>query len=263
MTSKLIAMTRESDNWLVRGFDGIACDSFSLGRRAAASLRPSGSRENEQAFGTAAFGPQGVRGTSRTRGVLTMKRLAALHVGLVGLALAAFSGHALAATSCNTGPAGPLGPNPALSGTVTGGVVVHEGAFCVIDGANISGGLRVTEGGIVFVCASTINGGVRAEEASEIVFGAEEIVGCGGNLINGGVKISETGPGILPPPGPSIALEHTTINGSVHLSENSGPIAVASNTIVGGLFCHENKFDLEDEGSPSIITGKVTCKFAD
>jgi hypothetical protein len=190
-----------------------------------------------------------------------MKRLAALHVGLVGLALAAFSGHALAATSCNTGPAGPLGPNPPFSGTFTGGVVVGEGAFCVIDGANISGGLRVKEGGIVLVCASTINGGFTAEEASEIIFGAEEL-GCGGDLINGRVKISETGPGILSP-GPSIALENSTINGSVHLSENRGPIAVASNTIVGGLFCSENTFDLKNEGRPNIITGKTTCKFAD
>lgn len=190
-----------------------------------------------------------------------MKRLAALHVVLVGLALAVFSGHASAATSCNTGPAGPLGPNPPLSGTVTGGLVVGEGAFCVIDGANVSGGLRVKEGGIVVVCASTINGGFTAEQASEIIFGAEEI-GCGGDFINGAVKISETGPGILSP-GPSIAIERSTLNGSVRLSGNSGPIAVASNTIAGSLFCSENKFPLEDEGSPSIITGKTTCKFAD
>jgi hypothetical protein len=192
-----------------------------------------------------------------------MKRLAALHAGLVGLALTVFSGHALAATSCNTGPAGPLNPaNPAFSGTVTGGVVVHEGAFCVIEGANISGGLRVKEGAVVVVCASTINGGFTTEEASEILVGAEEI-GCGGNRINGAVRISETGPGILPSPAPSIALENSAINGSVHLSENAGPIAVASNTIAGGLFCSENKFALEDEGSPSIVTGKTTCKFAE
>lgn len=188
-----------------------------------------------------------------------MKRLARFHMGLVGLALLGFGGQALAATSCNTGPAGPLGPNPAFSGTVTGGVVVHEGAFCVIEGANISGGLRVQEGGIVVVCASTINGGFTANEAAEIVFGAEEI-NCGGDTINGGVNISETGPGAFGP-APSIGLERSRINGSVHLNENRGPIAVASNTIAGGLFCHENTFALEDEGSPSIITGKVTCKF--
>ena len=217
--------------------------------------------DNEQAYGKAPSIRKAQGTFELTRGDRTMKRLAALHAGLVGLALTVFSGHALAATSCNTGPAGPLGPNPAFSGTVTGGVVVHEGAFCVIEGANISGGLRVQEGGIVVVCASTINGGFTAEEASEIIFGAEEI-GCGGDSINGGVRISETGPGAFGP-APSIALERSRINGSVHLNENAGPIAVASNTIAGGLFCSENKFPLEDEGSPNIITGKTTCKFAE
>lgn len=191
-----------------------------------------------------------------------MKRLAQFHMGLVGLALLGFGGHALAATVCNTGPAGPVGPNPPLSGTVTGGMVVNAGDFCVLNGANVSGGVQVNPGGILFVCASTINGGFTANGAAEIIFGAEEI-GCGGDLINGAVKISNTGPGILPPPGPSIALERSTINGGVHLSGNHGPIAVASNTIAGGLFCSNNAFDLEDEGSPSIITGKTTCKFGD
>jgi hypothetical protein len=192
-----------------------------------------------------------------------MKRRAGFHVGLlalVGLALTGFSGHALAATSCNTGPAGPLGPNPPLSGTVTGGVVVNAGDFCVIGGANVSGGVQVNPGGILVVCASTINGGFTANGAAEIIFGAEEI-GCGGDAINGAVKISNTGPGILPPPGPSIALERSTLNGGVHLSGNSGMIAVAANTIAGGLFCSKNTFDLEDEGSPNIITGQVRCKF--
>ena len=64
-------------------------------------------------------------------------------------------------------------------------------------------------------------------------------------------------------PAPSIALERTTINGSVHLSGNSGVIVVASNTIAGGLFCSKNLFDLEDEGLPSIITGAVRCTFTD
>jgi hypothetical protein len=189
-----------------------------------------------------------------------MKRLAGFHVGLVGLvglALAVFSGHARAATSCNTGPA----PNPPLSGIVVGGVVVNGGDFCVIAGANVSGGVRVNEGGILIVCATTINGGLIANGAAELIFGAEEI-DCGGDHINGGVKISNTGPGVFPG-APSIALENSTINGSVHLSGNSGPSAVASNTIAGGLFCSNNLFDLEDEGSPSIITGAVTCDFTD
>jgi hypothetical protein len=191
-----------------------------------------------------------------------MKTRAAFHLGLLSLALTVFSGHALAATVCNTGPAAPLGPNPPLSGTVTGGVVVNAGDFCVIGGANVSGGVRVNPGGVLVVCASTINGGLTANGAAEIIFGAEEI-DCGGDSINGVVKISNTGPGILPPPGPSIALERSTLNGGVHLSGNSGPIAVATNTIAGGLFCSKNSFDLEDEGSPNIITGAVSCTFGD
>ena len=187
-----------------------------------------------------------------------MKRLAGFHVELVGLAglvvlvLSVSSGHAQAATLCN----GPL------SGTVVGGVVVNSGAICFIDGANISGGLRVNEGGVLFVCNSTVNGGLISNRAASIILGAEEIPGCGGDQINGGVKINDTGPSAPGGP-PSIALENSTVNGSVHLRGNSGVMAVAANTIAGGLFCSNNTFDLLDEGNPSLITGAVTCEFTD
>jgi hypothetical protein len=184
-----------------------------------------------------------------------MMRLAAFHVGIVGLALMAFSGHAHAATVCNTGPP----PSTPLSGTIVGGVVVNAGNFCILGGANISGGVQVNPGGILIVCGSTINGGFRSNGAAALIFGAEEI-DCAGNVINGGVQISSTGPGALAP-APSIALERSTINGAVHLSGNQGPIAVATNRISGGLFCSNNKFALEDEGSPSLVTGKTTCAF--
>jgi len=187
-----------------------------------------------------------------------MKRLAGLFVlGMVGLALTGFSGGALAATECNTGPP----PNPPLSGTVVGGVVVNAGDFCVLGGANISGGVRVNEGGILIACASTINGGFVANGAANLIFGAEEI-DCGGDVINGAVRISNTGPGAIPD-APSIALERSTINGGVLLSGNLGVIAVATNTIAGALRCRNNAFDLVDEGSPNIITGAVTCSFVD
>ena len=186
-----------------------------------------------------------------------MKRLAGFHLGIMGLALMVFSGHALAATLCNTGPA----PNPPLSGTVTGGVVVNAGDFCVLVGANVSGGVRVNEGGILTVCGSTINGGFTANGAAELIFGAEEI-DCAGNVINGAVKISNSGPGIILP-APSIAIERSTINGGVHLSGNRGPIAIAANMIAGGLFCTNNAFDLEDEGFVSTITGAITCRFGE
>jgi hypothetical protein len=51
------------------------------------------------------------------------------------------------------------------------------------------------------------------------------------------------------------------LNGSVSLTGNSGPIAVATNIIAGGLFCSGNAFDLEDEGSPSVVSGPVNCDF--
>jgi hypothetical protein len=180
-----------------------------------------------------------------------MKRLAGFLAGIVGLALAVSSSGALAATECN-------GPT---SGTIVGGVVVNAGDFCVLAGANVSGGVQVNAGGILIACGSVINGGLVANGAANLIFGAEEI-DCDGNVFNGAIKISNTGLGVIPG-APSIAVERSAINGGVHLSGNRGPIAVATNTIAGGLFCSNNAFDLEDEGSPSVVTGKVTCKFGD
>ena len=184
-----------------------------------------------------------------------MNRLAEF---LAVLALAVSSSGALAATECNTGPPG----NPPLSGTIVGGVVVNAGDFCILGGANVSGGVRVNEGGILIVCGSTINGGFSASKAAGLIFGAEEI-DCSGDVINGAINISNTGPGAFPAPAPSIALERSGINGSVHLSGNSGPIAVASNTIAGGLFCSNNAFDLDNEGLSNVVTGAIRCKFGD
>src|SRR5262252_9103458 len=108
--------------------------------------------------------------------IRSIERRAKVYVGLVGLALTVFSGHALAATVCNTGPA----PNPPLSGTIADGVVVNAGGFCVLGGANVSNGVRVNAGGVLIVCGSTINGGFIANGAAELIFGAEEIH-CAGN----------------------------------------------------------------------------------
>lgn len=189
-----------------------------------------------------------------------MNRLAAI----LGLALAVFSSAALAATECNTGPPPD---NPPLSGTIVGGVVVNAGDFCVLGGANVSGGVQVNEGGTLIVCGSTINGGFTANKAAGLIFGAEEI-DCAGDVINGAVRISNTGPaGAFPAPAPSIALERSVINGAVHLTGNQGPIAVANDTIAGGLFCSNNAFDLDDEldrgGAPPVVTGAIRCKFLD
>jgi hypothetical protein len=184
-----------------------------------------------------------------------MNRLAGY---LVVLALAAFANVAVAATECNTGPPG----NPPLSGTIVGGVVVNAGDFCILGGANVSGGVRVNQGGILIVCASVINGGFMANGAAGLIFGAEEI-DCAGDVINGAINIINTGPGAFPAPAPSIALERSVINGSVHLTGNTGPIAVASDTIAGGLFCSNNAFDLDNEGLSNVVTGAIRCNFGD
>jgi hypothetical protein len=194
-----------------------------------------------------------------------MKRLAGLLVGVFGLALAVSSNQAVAATECNG----------FISGTVDGGVVVNDGDVCFLGGniilgpgtlhvgARVSGGVRVNAGGVLFVCASTIDGGLVADGAAVIIVGAEEIL-CDGGVINGGVQISNTGPGDLVDPDapPSLALERSVIHGAVHLTGNQGHISVVSNTIAGGLFCDNNAFNLDDEGlAPSTVTGRVTCEF--
>jgi hypothetical protein len=171
-------------------------------------------------------------------------------VGILGLALAVAGNEALAATECNG----------ALSGTVVGGVVVNAGDFCMLGGANVSGGVQVNGGGVLVACGSVIDGGIFANGAAGVIIGAEEI-GCDGTFINGGVQISNTGTGVFPAPAPSIAVERSVISGSVRLTGNAGMIAVATNAIAGGLFCSNNIFDLDDEGSPSTITGPVRCAF--
>jgi len=191
-----------------------------------------------------------------------MKKLARIHIGLVGLALLGCGGQALATTVCDTGPlASPPISGAALSGTVVGGVVVNAGAICLINGANVSGGVRVNPGGALFVCSSTINGGVISNGAMEVVFGAEEL-NCGGDTVNGIITISNNGPGIFGPK-PSIGIERSILNGGVRLSNNQGLMSVSQNTIAGGLACSNNVGDLIDEGEPSLITGKVSCKFVD
>lgn len=186
-----------------------------------------------------------------------MKKLAGFLVGMVGLALVVSSDGALAATECNG----------LVSSHVVGGVVVNAGDFCVLGGAHISGGVRVNGGGILIACGSAISGGIVANGAANLLIGAgKDEEGppvntfCPGNVISGGVQISNTGPGVLSP-APSIALERNAISGAVHLTGNQGPIVVSSDTITGGLFCINNAFDLDDEGTPSVVTGAIRCVF--
>jgi len=181
--------------------------------------------------------------------------LAMAAVSMVGLAS---NGALAAATECNA----------AISGSVSGGVVVNAGDFCLLQGANVSGGVKVNNGGVLITCGSTINGGLVADGAANLLIGAgadEELPPvfffCPGNVIHGGVEISDTGPGVLSP-APSIALERNTISGAVHLMGNKGLIVISANIISGGLFCTNNASAPDDEGTPSIITGAIHCNFA-
>jgi len=181
------------------------------------------------------------------QGVTNMNRIKRLFLGLTAALWLLAGNSAHAATACSG----------VLSGAVPDGVVVN-GGFCRLQGANVAGGVRVTGGAFVIVCASTINGGFAADGAGELIIGAEEI-GCDGNVFNGAVRINNTGTGLVAPPAPSIAVERSAISGSVHLTGNLGRIAVATNTISGGLFCSNNVHNPANEGSPSIITGPTRC----
>ena len=181
-------------------------------------------------------------------------------VGMVGLAIAVCSDGAAAATECN---------GPPLSGKVVGGVVVNAGDFCFLSEARVSGGVQVNAGGILIACASTINGGIIAHGAAQLIIGAgadEEVPPvnfvCPGNIINGAIEITNTGLGVLDGP-PSIAIERDVIHGGVNLTDNQGLIVVSNDVIDGSLLCSNNAFDLDDEGTPSVITGVVSCDFDD
>jgi len=180
------------------------------------------------------------------------KRVCVTGALVCGAVLAALGTDVMAATECK----GPL------SGSFPDGIVVNGGDFCVLGGANVANGVRVNPGGILVACGSVISGGVESNGAAELIFGAEEI-NCDGDVVNGGVRISNTGPGILPPPGPSIALERSTIRGGVHVTGSQGMMAIAGNTISGGLFCSNNAFDPEDEGMENIVSGTVRCEFGE
>ncbi|HEX3160975.1 MAG TPA: hypothetical protein VHQ92_00205 [Pseudolabrys sp.] len=177
-----------------------------------------------------------------------------------GLVLAGFSTGAMAATECN---------GPPLSDTITDGVVVNAGDICLLIDAIVYDSVQVNEGGILITCGSTIYGGLVANGAANLIIGAgadEEgpplNFVCPGNNIRGGVQISNTGPGALAP-APSIAIERDVIEGGVHLSNNAGPVVVSADVVKGGLFCNNNASDLEDEGTPSVIIGRIACEFGE
>ncbi len=152
--------------------------------------------------------------------------------------------------------------NPPLSGTVVGGVVVNAGDFCVLGGANVSGGVQVNDGGILIVCGSTINGGFIANGAAGLIFGAEEI-DCAGDVINGAVQISNTGPVLFRRPRPPLrsnAVPSTAACISAAIAARSLLRATGSPVV---CFAANNAFDLDNEGLSNVITGAIRCKFGD
>ncbi|HZZ92220.1 MAG TPA: hypothetical protein VFE23_06640 [Usitatibacter sp.] len=189
-----------------------------------------------------------------------MNKNAAVLAAAAGFASILASTAAIAATECN---------GPPLTGTYNNGVVVNAGDFCVLGGATVRGGVRVNPGGVLITCGSTINGGIVANGALNLILGAgadEEVPPvnfvCPGNVIRGGVQVSNTGPGILAP-APSISLERAHVEGDVLLLGNAGPIMVSDNVIHGSLVCSNNRFVVGDEGNESTITGAVQCEFDD
>ena len=177
-----------------------------------------------------------------------MNRTTQLLVRLMAVLWLLGSGSAHAATQCSG----------VMSGTIPDGVVVSSG-FCRLQGATVAGGVRVSGGAFLVVCASTINGGLVSDGAGELIFGAEEI-GCDGDVINGAVRINNTGTG-LAAPAPSIALERSTLNGGVSLIGNQGLMSVAGNRISGNLFCSGNVFNPDNEGMKNVVSGQISCPF--
>ena len=156
-----------------------------------------------------------------------MRRVAAV---LVVLSFVMMRGvGALAATECNG----------TISGTINGGLVVNPGDVCDLEGATITGGLRMS-GGRLQACSSTISGGVVATGGNCVILGKEgeeDSIPCGGDTINGGVKLTNI-------VGPSCGIENveiqsSDINGGAQLN-NNGEVELEGNTISGGLHCSGN-----------------------
>jgi hypothetical protein len=159
--------------------------------------------------------------------------LAVVVVTLAGLGAAVSASQVRAATECNG----------VVTGTITGGLVVHPGDNCDVEGATISGGIHM-DGGTLRVCSSTIGGGVivavsGANSASSWVdFGNLEN-GCGGNNVTGGGVNIRGVHGVIPgdEQSASVELEGNTISGGLTVSDN-GLVEVESNHVSGGAHCN-------------------------
>jgi len=151
-------------------------------------------------------------------------------VSLMGLGAALLPGQIRAATECNG----------TVTGTVSGGLVVHAGDNCNVQGASASGGIRM-DGGTLTVCGSTVTGGIvvavtGANSASSWVDIGNLELGCNGNNISGGTKISGV-QGAIPgdEQAASVEFEHNMFGGGLTVS-NNGLVEIESNSVTGG--CH-------------------------
>jgi hypothetical protein len=171
-------------------------------------------------------------------------------VSLMGLGAAITPNHARAATECNG----------TVTGTISGGLVVHPGDNCDVENATVSGGIHM-DGGTLMICGSTVGGGVivavtGANSASAWVnLGNIDFGNCVGNNLNGGVNISGV-QGLVPgdEQATSVELEHNTITGGLTV-KNNGLVEVESNTVSGGAHCSGPTSNFINFLGPNVYSG--------
>jgi hypothetical protein len=172
-------------------------------------------------------------------------------VSLLGLGVALVPSQVRAAGECNM----------KVTGMVSGGLTIHAGDNCDVEGATVSGGIFM-DGGTLTVCGSTVNGGISvavaaANSASAWADLGNLELGCGGNNLSGGVFI-DGAQGHIPTDeqGASAEFEHNVITGGLALT-NNGLVEVESNTVDGGCFAIGNAaisnfFNFQ---GPNVYTG--------
>lgn len=189
------------------------------------------------------------------------KLLVALGIAAVlALAGARFPSGVRAATEC--------GPFAFVTTPVSGGLVVHNGDFCVVLGTSVTGGIHM-DGGTLIVCNATVTGGINVAVTganspnSAVVLGASEESGgfCGRNTISGGVSISGV-TGNFPPASDSaesVELEGNQITGGVTLTNNR-VVELESNQISGGCSASGNTSITNDFQQNTYVSGgHATC----
>lgn len=175
--------------------------------------------------------------------------LAVAVVSLMALGVALSPNYVRAATECNG----------LVTGTISGGLVVHPGDHCNVQNATVSGGIKM-DGGTLTVCNSTVTGGLNvavtgANSASSWVNLGNLEQGCNGNNLSGGVHISGVH-GVIPgdEQAASVELEHNTITGGLTL-KNNGLTEVESNTVSGGATCSAPTSNFFNFLGPNVYSG--------